>query len=212
MKMKAISGFCALAISILAGCATDSGNDAKPAAPAKPAAAEAPRAAAPCTDCNKAPAPKAVDTTIAWKQGKEQDLANAQAFATKAQAMKIPVVVKTARAQKRDEAFNKTEQLDAVRNVVLRPLPLDKITRNDQIWAEVIRQLGKHAAQANAHEPQQIVISVTARMKARVTQWLNEGIASANSSQKPDVQVFETTQAKDTAIFYQPLDQKQFVN
>jgi hypothetical protein len=208
MQMKTISGVCALAISILAGCAPDGGD-----APAKPATAATPTpVAAPCTDCNKAPAKAAVDSTIAWRHGKEQDLSEAQAFASRAQSMKIPVIVKTARAQKRDDAFNKTEQLDVVKNVVLRPLALDKLAKSDKIWAEVIRQLGKYAAQANAHEPQQIVVSVTSRTKARVTQWLTEGVASANNNQKPDIQVFETTQAKDTAIFYQPLDQKQFVN
>jgi hypothetical protein len=207
MKMNAISGACVLAVSLLAACATDGGKDASPAAPAK--TAEAP---APCADCNKSSAPKAIDSTIAWKQGKQQDLADAQSFASKAQSMKLPVTVKTARAQKRDEAFNKTEQFDSVRNVVLRPLALDKIGKGDSIWAEVVRQLGKYAAQASAHEPQQIVVSTTARTKARVTQWLSEGIASANNNQKPDIQVFDTKVAKDTAIFYQPLDQKQFSN
>jgi len=212
MRTKAISCFCTLALSMLAGCATDTTGDTQDSANKPAPAAAAPRAPTPCADCNKPAAKPAVDTTIAWRQGKEQDLAEAQAFASKAQAMKVPLTVKTARAQKRDETFNKTEQLDAVKSVVLRPLPLDKITKGDAIWAEVIRQIGKHAAQANAHEAQQIVVSVTARTKGRVTQWLNEGIASANNGQKPDIQVFETTQAKDTAIFYQPLDQKQFAN
>jgi hypothetical protein len=201
MQMKTIGALCVLAFSILAGCAT-SGDET----PAKPTSAPAP-----CTDCNKKPtAPPVIDSTIAWKRDKEQDLSDAQAFASKAQSMKINVVVKTARAQKRDEALNKTEQLDVVKNVVLRPLALDKISKNDKIWTEVIRQLAKTAAQASAHEPQQIVVSITSRTKQRVTQWLNEGIALANNGQKPDVQVFETKQAKDTAIFYQPLDQKQF--
>jgi hypothetical protein len=94
----------------------------------------------------------------------------------------------------------------------LRPLALDKINKDDRIWAEVVRQMGKHAAQANAHEPQQIVVSTTKSIKVRVTQWLSEGVASANNGQKPDVQVFDTNKSKDTAIFYQPLDQKQFTN
>lgn len=208
MNMKLTSYFCALAISVMAGCATDDAANTKKNESSSPAA---PKAAAPCTDCAKPAAPKVIiDSTIAWKQGKEQDLAEAQAFASKAQTMKVPVTVKTARAQKREDALNKTEQLEALKNVALRPLADARIAANDKIWAEVIRQLGKHAAQANAHEPYQIVVSVTARARARVTQWLNEGVASANNGQKPDIQFFDAKQAKDTAIFYQPLDQKQF--
>ncbi|MEC5386235.1 hypothetical protein VVD49_10905 [Uliginosibacterium sp. H3] len=202
MQMKTTSALCALAISILAGCAT-SGDEAPKTAPPPVAPAPAPAVA-------KAPAP--IDSTIAWRQGKEQDLAEARSLASKAQSMKIPVVVKTGRAQKRDEAYNKTEQLDAVKNVTLRPLALDKIGKNDKIWAEVIRQIGKHAAQANVHEPQQILVSVTKGTKARVTQWINEGVTSANNGQSPEIQVFETTQTKDAAVFYQPQDQKQFLN
>jgi PBP1b-binding outer membrane lipoprotein LpoB len=202
MQMKKISALCALAISLLAGCATDGGKETSKAAPVAAAPAPAPVESKPA----------AIDSTIAWRKGKEQDLAEAQSLASKAQSMKIPVTVKTARAQKRDEAYNKTDQLDAVRNVVLRPLALDKINKDDKIWAEVVRQMGKHAAQASVHEPQQIVVSTTKSIKVRVTQWLNEGIASANNAQKPDIQVFDTNLAKDTAIFYQPLDQKQFTN
>ena len=201
MQMKATSALCALAISLLAGCATDGSEAPQAAAPVAPP---------PVVESVKTPA--VPDSTIAWRKGKEQDLAEAQSLSSKAQSMKIPVTVKTARTQKRDEAYNKTDQLEAVRNVVLRPLALDKINKNDKIWAEVVRQMGKHAAQASLHEPQQIVVSTTKSVKTRVTQWLNEGVTSANNGQKPDIQVFETNQSKDTAIFYQPLDQKQFTN
>lgn len=207
MKVRTICYGCALTVSLLAGCATE-GEPSTSATPAT--AAETPGTGASCTDCGKTATPKTIDSTIAWRQDKEHDLLEAKAFATKAQAMRITISVRTARAQKRDDAFNKTEQLDTVRSVVLRPLALDKIAKNDGIWAEVIRQMGRHAALANAHEAQQIVVSITPRTKARVTQWINDGVASANNGQKPDIQVFETKQAKDTAIFYQPLDQKQF--
>ncbi|HSD36744.1 MAG TPA: hypothetical protein VLC92_04505 [Rhodocyclaceae bacterium] len=194
MQIKTTTALCALAVSILAGCATDS-------------AIETP---APTPVAVPEEKPAVADSTIAWRQGKEQDLAEAKDLASKAQSMKIPVTVETARAQKRDEATNKTDQLDAVRSVGLRPLALDKINKNDRIWAEVVRQMGRHAARANTHEPQQIIINTTKSIKPRVTQWLNEGIASANNGQKPDIQVFDTNQSKSAAIFYQPLDQKQF--
>ncbi|MDB5813439.1 MAG: hypothetical protein JWM03_1328 [Rhodocyclales bacterium] len=209
MKIKATRCFCALTIALLAGCATQGGDNAKQEAPA--ARVEPSRATAPCADCGKASASKAaVDGNLAWRQGKAQDLTDARNLASWAQALKLPLTILVARAQKRDEATGKTEQVDALKHVVLRPLSVDKIAHSDKTWAEVIRELGKHAAQANAHEAQQIVVSITTRAKPRVVQWLNEGIASASNNQKPDIQIFEAKQEKDTALFYQPLDQKQF--
>jgi hypothetical protein len=207
MNMKVTRCFYALAISLLAGCATDGGGNAQQAAPATHTE---PAHTAPCADCGKAAASKAVDANLVWRQNKEQDLADARGFANRAQGQKLPLSILTARAQKRDDSSGRVEQVEAVKNVVLRPLPSEKIRQSDKLWAETIRELGKHAAQANAHEAQQIVVSVTARTKIRVIQWLNEGIASANNNQKPDVQVFDAKQDKDTAVFYQPLDQKQF--
>ncbi|MDB5800242.1 MAG: hypothetical protein JWL63_1181 [Rhodocyclales bacterium] len=209
MKMKVTVYACALAISLLAACASD-GDKPKESQANTPTRAEPARPPAACSDCAKPASKPAGDGNLSWRQGKEQDLAEARGFASRAQAQKLPLSIVVTRVQKRDEASGKTEQIDAVKNVVLRPLPLDKIRASDKVWAEAIRELGKHAAQASAHETQQIVVSVTASIKPRVTQWLNEGIASANNNQKPDVQVFEAKQAKDTAIFYQPLDQKQF--
>ncbi len=208
MNMKVTRCFYALTISLLAGCATDGGGNAQQAAPATHAE---PAHTAPCADCNKTSTSKpVVDANLVWRQNKEQDLADARGFANRAQGQKLPLSILTARAQKRDDSSGRVEQVEAVKNVVLRPLPSEKIRQSDKLWAETIRELGKHAAQANAHEAQQIVVSVTARTRIRVIQWLNEGIASANNSQKPDVQVFDAKQDKDTAVFYQPLDQKQF--
>jgi hypothetical protein len=206
MKIRAFF-LCILTTSILAGCASDGNKDAPPPNNTK---AEPARATA-CTDCGKSPASKpVVDGNLVWRQGKELDLTEAKGFANRAQGQKLPLTILVARAQKRDEASGRVDQVDAVKHVVLRPLPIEKIRKNDPLWTDTIRELAKHAAQANAHEAQQIVVSITAREKIRVVQWLNEGIASAGNNQKPDVQVFDAKLEKDTALFYQPLDQKQF--
>jgi hypothetical protein len=211
MTMKIRAGLlCVLTTALLAGCASDGNNGSKDAPPPSSTRAEPARSST-CTDCGKTSASKpAIDGNLAWRQGKALDLTEAQGFASRAQGQKLPLSILVARAQKRDEASGRVEQVDAVKHVVLRPLPVEKIRKNDPLWTATIRELGKHAAQANAHEAQQIVVSITAREKIRVVQWLNEGIASAGNNQKPDIQVFDAKLEKDTAVFYQPLDQKQF--
>lgn len=196
-----------LMASFLAGCATDQSSSTTSDTPP----AEAVKAAPACPDCSTAAEPKpAVDGNLAWRQSKEQSLADARAFASRVQALKLPLTVQVAKAHKKDEGSGRVDEVDAVKNVLLHPLPTAKISSNNKVWAEAIRELGKRAAQANAGEPQQIVVSALARSKARVARWIDEGIASAGNKQKPDIQFFNAKQAKDTAIFYQPLDQKQF--
>ena len=147
---------------------------------------------------------------IGWKQGKEQDLAEARTFAQQSQRQGLPVSVKTAEAVRKEPSDGSTEKTEAIRSVTLGPLLNDKIIANDPVWASGIREIGRRAAVADGRERQQIVANVTPASRANVSKWLNEGVAQANTGRKIDIEFFDTKKIKETVIFYQPLDRSQF--
>ena len=191
----------------LAGCAA---NTTKQTNDVPPPPARAAAAAQSCDNKGGPGCPAQAPELSPWQTTKAQTLADVGAYVENARNQGQPISLSSATASRKDPKTGKVEQTDALRNVVLRPLALDKITKGDKTWQAIIREFGRQAALANVREPMQIVISATSATRKRVADLLSEGIAQAKTRQKVSMEFFDTKQAKDTVIFFQTLDQKQF--
>lgn len=200
--------FSALFVSALAACANVPFLQKKTETPPSPPPVAT---SASCQPGSKGcPTAETPAVKSAWQKGKETALAEVTAYVQKAKSSDQPLSMTSAFAYRKDPLTGKIERAEAVKNVVLRPLATDRISRSDKVWADIVREFARQAALANANEPMQLVISTTSATRGKVSTLVNEGVAQAKTSQKLGIEYVDAREAKNALMFFQAFDQKQF--
>lgn len=146
---------------------------------------------------------------ISWKQGKEQDLAEAQAFADKMRKSKVPVQTDTGTVRHQDDK-GQPVAYTAWRgtNVGLPPKALAAGDPDLQHSVELAGQLA-----VSRHEPTTVIVSVPAKQRENVLFWLNNGFqqgTAANDTTPPKIQEVPYKKGSLPYLRVQPTDQQQF--
>lgn len=208
----------AIAVVVLAGCATTQGETVTGSSAGDQAAVGAGIGAvvgyALCkamggsdVACrNSALVGAAAGGYVGWQRGKQQDLAEARALEQELRQARLPVTTTTALARRVDDAGQpRTMEAWAATDVQLPPMLL--AARDPQLQ-QTMRKVGEFAAKRS--EPMIIIVRADPGDQNAVVAWINQGIASVPGGQRPQIRSLTRGPGESPQVFVGPVDRSQF--
>lgn len=141
-----------------------------------------------------------------WQHGKQRDVTEARALENELRRAQIAAVTRTGIVQRPDNSGNNVS-LQAWAGTDI-PLPPKALASRDQELRRMVVTAGQFAGSRS--EPTRVLVRVPPRDRAVVLSWLNEGIASTGTQQRPIIHEAVPQAGESALIQVAPVDQTQF--
>jgi hypothetical protein len=143
---------------------------------------------------------------LGWQRGKQQDLAEARALEQELRQARLPVRTTTASARRLDDAGQpRTMEAWAATDVQLPPMLL--AARDPQLQ-QTMRKVGEFAAKRS--EPTVIIVRADPSDQNEVVAWINQGLASVPGGQRPQIRALARGPGESPQVTVGPADRRQF--
>ncbi len=188
-----------LAVALLAACTTTGPSQPAPV----PATTEPAKPVCPPESVERHCQSEALQ---AWMADRDIDVGQARAFDAKIAQNKLPVqseIVKTAVRNERGQLV----VLEVWKGTFMG-LPPRQLARPGPALSKSVEEAAAFAASRT--EPMRLIVAVSARDKARLTQWINAGIQRTSFASKPDIRWLTLKKGDLPFLRIEPLDPKQY--